>query len=253
MTRNSGSQHCLALNQVNAVIVGNGAIGSALLDNLLQRSALNSVLVLGRTAAAVSEDPRVTHLTFDAEDPQSLINAALQVEQYVKRVHLLINTVGLLHNDQQGPEKRLKSVDPAHLIKSFQINAVLLPLLAQAFSQLLRHDEPSLLASLSARVGSIEDNKLGGWYSYRASKAAHNMLLKTIASEWRLSHRNAIVVALHPGTVHSRLSEPFLTANYQHRVLTPAECASALLAVIGQLQLEDSGKFFDWQGKSIPW
>ena len=245
--------NCLALSQFNVVIVGNGAIGSALLENLLQRQSLNRAVVLGRSAHNASDDERVTYVTFDAEDAESVMTAATRVKESLDRVHLLINTVGLLHNQHQGPEKRLKALNPEHLQQSFQVNAILLPLLAQAFSTLLRHDDPAVLVSLSARVGSIEDNQLGGWYSYRASKAAHNMLLKTIASEWRISHRNVAVVALHPGTVYSRLSEPFLSERYKNRVLTPAECASSLLAVIGGLQLEDSGNFYDWQGKSIPW
>ncbi|MFK8047521.1 MAG: SDR family NAD(P)-dependent oxidoreductase [Halioglobus sp.] len=245
--------NCLAINRLNVVIVGNGAIGSALLEKLLQREELQHVVVLGRSAHTAPEDERVTHLTFDAEDPQSVMFAAGQAQQLLERVHLLINTVGLLHNQHQVPEKRLKAVDPGNLQKSFQVNAVLLLLLSQAFSKLLRHDEPAVLASLSARVGSIEDNQLGGWYSYRASKAAHNMLLKTIAREWRISHRNVTAVALHPGTVHSRLSEPYVSEHYRKRVLTPTECACALLDVIGELRLEDSGNFYDWQGKSIPW
>ena len=245
--------NCLAINHFNVVIVGNGAIGSALLENLLQRQEQIRAVVLGRSAHTVPEDERVTYLPFDAEDPQSVMTAATQVQQSLERVHLLINTVGLLHNQHQVPEKRLKAVDPENLQKSFQVNAVLLLLLAQAFSKLLRHDEPAVLASLSARVGSIEDNQLGGWYSYRASKAAHNMLLKTIAREWRISHRKVTVVALHPGTVHSRLSEPYLSEQYKNRVLTPTECACSLLEVIGQLRLEDTGNFYDWQGKSIPW
>ena len=110
-----------------------------------------------------------------------------------------------------------------------------------------------MLASLSARVGSIEDNQMGGWYSYRASKAAHNMLLKTLAREWRVSHKNVAVVALHPGTVQSRLSEPFVTARYRNRVLAGEESAEALLAVIGGLNAKDTGSFLDWQGKAIPW
>ena len=245
--------NCLALSQFNVVIVGNGAIGSALLENLLQRQSLKRAVVLGRSAHSASDDKRVTYVTFDAEDAESVMTAASRVSDSLDRIHLLINTVGLLHNQQRGPEKRLKALNPEHLQQSFQVNAVLLPILAQAFSKLLRHDEPAVLVSLSARVGSIEDNQLGGWYSYRASKAAHNMLLKTIASEWRISHRNVAVVALHPGTVYSRLSEPFLSERYKNRVLTPAECASSLLTVIGNLQLEDSGNFYDWQGKSIPW
>jgi NAD(P)-dependent dehydrogenase (short-subunit alcohol dehydrogenase family) len=138
-------------------------------------------------------------------------------------------------------------------MRSFAINAMVLPLLVQEFSGLLRHSDPALFASLSARVGSIEDNHLGGWYSYRASKAAHNMLLRTIANEWRLTHRNAVVVALHPGTVQSRLSKPFISPGYKNAVHTPAECAENLVRVLGALTADASGGFFDWEGKAIAW
>jgi NAD(P)-dependent dehydrogenase (short-subunit alcohol dehydrogenase family) len=165
----------------------------------------------------------------------------------------MINTVGLLHSEQQQPEKRLRSLDPVNLQRSFAINAVLLPVLAREFGDLLRHDESSVFASLSARVGSIEDNELGGWYSYRASKAAHNMLLRTMAHEWRVSHPNVVMVALHPGTVRSRLSEPFLSPGYKNTVHTPAEAAECLLSLISGLTAESSGQFLDWQGKAIAW
>lgn len=237
----------------NAVIVGTGAIASALVQCLLQRHRSVRVVMLGRSDSAIPDDPRINYVAFDAGDPDSVLAGAALVEQSFGSIHLLVNTVGMLHSESQLPEKSLKAITADHLQRSFQLNAILLPLLAQAFSILLRHDEPAVLASLSARVGSIEDNQLGGWYSYRASKAAHNMLLKTIAREWRVSHRNVTVAALHPGTVQSRLSEPFLGRNYRNRVLKPDECADALLNVIENLHPQDSGCFLDWQGKVIPW
>jgi NAD(P)-dependent dehydrogenase (short-subunit alcohol dehydrogenase family) len=245
--------HTLTLDAFNVIIVGDGAIGSALLDNLLTRPGLQRAIVLGRRGDPGTQDKRITRLHFDASDPDSITDAASAASELLERAHLLINTVGMLHSGSQQPEKRLQNLKQQQLQQSFLINATLLPLLAQAFSKLLRHDEPALLASLSARVGSIEDNQMGGWYSYRASKAAHNMLLKTLALEWKISHRNTTVVAIHPGTVSSRLSKPFLTPGYKKRVLTPAECAEALLAVISQLHPENSGEFYDWQGKRIPW
>lgn len=247
------SGHPLELGAFSAVIVGDGAIGSALLDKLLARPGLQHAIVLGRGDKPQHQDMRVSRLCFDATDPDTIMAAAIAAGALVERVHILINTVGMLHSDNQLPEKRLQSLKPLQLQQSFLVNATLLPILAQAFSKLLRHDEPAVLASLSARVGSIEDNQMGGWYSYRASKAAHNMLLKTLALEWKLSHRNTTVVALHPGTVASRLSEPFLTPSYKKRVLTPKECAEALLTVISQLHPENSGNFYDWQGQPIPW
>lgn len=126
-------------------------------------------------------------------------------------------------------------------------------MLAQGFSKTLRHDDPGILASLSARVGSIADNDMGGWYSYRASKAAHNMLLRTLSREWRISHRNVTVLALHPGTVASALSQPFVSPTYARRVLQPDECAAYLLQVLKERSTSDSGSFYDWRGEPIPW
>lgn len=245
--------NCLSLDAFNAVIVGDGAIGSALLGALLEKPGLQHLLLLGRSDRPAPDDNRVVRLQFNAGDPGSITDAADTALQAFGRAHLLINTVGLLHNQHLKPEKRLRDIEPQQLKESFVVNATLLPILAQAFEKTLRHDEPAVFASLSARVGSIEDNQMGGWYSYRASKAAHNMLLRTLACEWRITHRNTSVVALHPGTVRSPLSEPFLTPGYKNRVLSPKECAKHLLDVISTLTVEDSGNFYDWQGKSIPW
>lgn len=238
----------------NAVIVGTGAIASALVEELLQRHRSGRVVMLGRSERTIPDDPRVSFVALDAANPDSVFESAMQVQQSFNQIHLLANTVGVLHTESQLPEKNLKAIRADNLQYSFQVNAILLPLLAQAYGKLLRHDQPAMLVSLSARVGSIEDNQMGGWYAYRASKAAHNMLLKTIAREWRISHRNVTVAALHPGTVRSRLSEPFLDEKtYPNRILTPDESAVALLNVIENLGPADSGCFLDWQGKVIPW
>ena len=238
---------------MSVIIVGNGAIGTALAECLIQRDNLRQLVILQRNSEIRIEDPRVRIVAFEAERLESLAVASTLVHEYLDKAHLVINTVGLLHSEHQQPEKRLRSLDPDNLQRSFTVNALLLPVLAQAFGDLLRHVEPSIFASLSARVGSIEDNYLGGWYSYRASKAAHNMLLRTIANEWRVSHRNTLVLALHPGTVHSKLSQPFISAGYKNTVHTPAECAGHLLSVMSGLTLESTGQFFDWQGKAIAW
>lgn len=238
---------------LNVVIVGGGAIGAALLDGLLARPNLGYAAILSRRSRPGGNDPRVAHFHVDAADWGSVTQAAGGVARQVQRVHLLINTAGMLHGPRQQPEKKLADMQQEQLQRSFTINACLLPALAQSFSALLKHDDPAILASLSARVGSIEDNQMGGWYSYRASKAAHNMLLKTLAREWRLSHRNTTVVALHPGTVRSPLSAPFLSPGYRNRVLAPAESAGHLLGVLAGLEPGQSGSFLDWQGEPIPW
>lgn len=249
----SAGTNPLALPAVNVVIVGTGAIGTSLAQALLARPQTTRLFILHRGQAPALADHRVHCVAFDALQPDTIANAAKQVAGHCDRVHVLINTVGMLHSSSQRPEKRLAELEPDKLLHSLALNAVLFPLLAQAFSRLLRHEEPAILASLSARVGSLEDNKLGGWYSYRASKAAHNMLLLSLAREWRVSHRNVILLALHPGTVRSRLSEPFISANYPKRVLVPEESADALLRVMAACEAADSGIFLDWRGEHIPW
>lgn len=243
----------LGLSSLNVVIVGSGAIATALAENFLTRPELNLLVLLRRDQAFTIDDQRVMCLSLDIESTASLHHAAAQVCAATDKVHILINTVGMLHMADQRPEKRLKDLDPEKLLRSFSINSVLLPLLAQSFAALMNHRDPAVLASLSARVGSIEDNRLGGWYSYRASKAAHNMLLKTLSLEWRTTHRNVAVVALHPGTVASPLSDPFVSARYSNTVLTPGQCAVALLTVLTSLDASRTGTFIDWQGKTIPW
>ena len=249
----SADSNPLQMTAANAVVVGCGAIGSAMVSALLQRPQTARLFILHRGAAPAFSDDRVSCINFDALDPDTIVRAAATVGESCDRVHLLINTVGMLHSADQRPEKRLADLDPVDLQRSMALNAALLPQLAQAFSGLLRHKDPALLASLSARVGSLADNRLGGWYSYRAAKAAHNMLLLTLAREWRVSHRNVCLLALHPGTVSSRLSEPFLSPNYPNRVLTPRESAAALLQVMADSGPDDSGRFIDWRGEHIPW
>ena len=243
----------LALDQFNTVILGNGAIGQALAHAIGQYPGSRGLALLGRSGIAGLEGKGIVQLPVDATQPHSITAAAQEIHSSLGNVHLLINTVGVLHREGQQPEKRLRDLQPDNLLYSCQVNGLFVALVADAFAPLLRHDQPSLLASLSARVGSIADNDLGGWYSYRASKATHNMLLRTVSREWRVSHRNTAVVALHPGTVESRLSQPFIGKNYRNRVLTPQECADALLAVMADLTPDDTGRFLDWRGDTIPW
>jgi NAD(P)-dependent dehydrogenase (short-subunit alcohol dehydrogenase family) len=242
----------LDLTRLNVAIVGSGGIASALAQHLLSEYPLETLLMLQRSDCKL-HDPRVHRIAIDARDPQSVQDAGEKAAGLVSRLHLVINTVGVLHDDTVTPEKRLKDVTAQAMHHLMQVNAYLLPQLAQALAPLLRHSEPSVFASLSARVGSIADNDLGGWYSYRASKAAHNQLLRTLSREWRISHRSCCVVALHPGTVATALSNPFTPTNYTKTVLTPQECAQALVNVLAQLGPTDTGSFRAWDGAVIPW
>lgn len=243
----------LRLDAINVAVAGSGGIARALVARLLSDYPVAKLFCLQRGEREVSDDPRVTTVLCDATGPATIIAAGATVAESCDRLHLVINTVGMLHGAGLRPEKRLQDVNAEALLTLATVNAFFLPQLAGALAPLLRHGEPSILASLSARVGSITDNGMGGWYSYRASKAAHNMLLRTLAREWRVSHKHCSVIALHPGTVKTALSEPYTPANYRKRVLSPDECALALLGVLGEVEPSRSGSFLDWQGKDIPW
>lgn len=161
----------------------------------------------------------------------------------------IIVATGALSGGIGGPEKTVKAIDPSAMTALFALNAIGPALVLKHAMRLLPRDRRSVFAALSARVGSIGDNRLGGWYSYRASKAALNQLIHTAAIELARSHRHAICVALHPGTVATPLTE-----NYAGHAKVSADVAARnLLDVIGGLTVSDSGGFFDWAGKPVPW
>lgn len=166
---------------------------------------------------------------------------------------LVFNATGALSVDGSEPEKSLRAINAQDMASQFAVNATAVALALRYFSPLLAHRQTggrAVFASLSARVGSIGDNRLGGWYSYRAAKAAQNQIIHTAAIEIARRHKGAIVVALHPGTVETGLSANYVTA---HEKLTPAQSSAALLEVIDNLSVEDTGGFFDWKGEKIVW
>ena len=237
---------------------GNG-IGLALVDELLADENTALVFAASRKPEQskalrqrASEDPRLQPVTLDATDPSS-IRATQEQLRAAGRLDLVINTVGVLHS-QNGlqPEKRLADINFDDMLLAFDVNALSMMRLAMALEPLLKASRLPTFVSLSARVGSIEDNRLGGWYTYRASKAALNMLLRTLAIEWQRTMPTMTCVALHPGTVNTDLSAPF-TRNSKHPVFSPQESASHLLGVIDQLGPEQNGGFYAWDGKEVPW
>jgi NAD(P)-dependent dehydrogenase (short-subunit alcohol dehydrogenase family) len=163
----------------------------------------------------------------------------------------LIVATGFLHGHGHAPEKALRQVNAAHLQHAFAVNVIGPALLMKHFLPLLAPQGKSAFAALSARVGSIGDNQLGGWYSYRACKAALNQMLHTAAIELKRSRPQAICVALHPGTVATGLSSPFAKTGLD--VQTPAQSAQRLLAVLDDLSPDASGGFFDHLGRAVAW
>lgn len=225
-----------------ALVVGRGGIGQALADVLATGAPGLQLLHLGRT----SEPP------LDLCQDHHLEDLRLRLQQ-APPLRLVINTAGWLHDDGLGPEKRLQAVQRPGLEKSFAINAFGPILLARAVEEALGHGQPAWFASLSARVGSIEDNRLGGWYAYRAAKAAQNQLLHTLALEWRRRRPAVTVTLLHPGTTATPLSEPFRGGVAPEKLFSPDRAARQLLEVLSVQSVERSGAFLAWDGSPIPW
>ncbi len=164
---------------------------------------------------------------------------------------LVIVATGVLQPDGRPPEKSWRDLDPASLARIFALNASGPALVAKHFLPLLPREGRAVFAALSARVGSIGDNRLGGWYGYRASKAALNMLLRTLAIELARKRPDAVCVGLHPGTVDTALSRPFQRNVPTDKLFTPADSARSLLRVLDKLDPEDSGGCFAWDGQRI--
>ncbi|MGI9384764.1 MAG: SDR family oxidoreductase [Methyloligellaceae bacterium] len=223
-----------------AVVVGaNGGLGGAFVELLEADAKCGGVVGLGRQSFP----------PLDMTDEDSIAAAAAEVSAQGS-VDLLIDATGLLHDVSVEPEKTFDNVKPTALVWSFANNAVGPLLLAKHFHALLPRKGKSVFATLSARVGSIGDNRLGGWYAYRMSKAALNMALRTVAIEIARKRPDAVCLALHPGTVATRLSAPFGDEGDKAR---PEDAARRLLAVIDGCDASRTGSFLAYDGSEIPW
>ena len=221
---------------MTAVVIGaTGGIGAALSDALERDS--EPVMRLGRRT-----EPRL-----DLLEEASIAAAAAHIGPGLT---LVIDATGFLHDERYQPEKSLRQIDPTHMALSFAINATGPALLMKHFLPLLARDRRAVFATLSARVGSISHNRLGGWYSYRAAKAALNQIVRSSAVELARTHRLAVCVALHPGTVNTGLSDPFAKAGLE--VQTPHQAAERLVGVIDALTPSKTGLLLDHQGAQIP-
>ena len=225
---------------LRAVVLGaSGALGAAFVDLLRAKPEFAAVLALSRSSTPA----------FDLDDEASIAHCAHAVGQGGV-VHWLIDATGALEIDGVGPEKRLDAISAENLMRSMQINAIGPALLMKHFIPLLASDAPTVYATLSARVGSIEDNRKGGWYGYRAAKAARNMLLQSAAIEASRRRPLAVFAALQPGTVRSKLSRPFVAPS---DAMAPEASASQLLQVLQSLKPTGRAQFVDFKGASIPW
>jgi len=223
----------------HALVIGaSGTIGAAFVDQLQALPHCGSVTALQRHGTP--------HIDFADEDSVAQAASALAAGP---RFHLVVNAAGLLHSDAFMPEKRLADLHYAQMLATFQANTFGPALVLRHFVPLLDR-ERAIVAMLSAKVGSIGDNRLGGWYSYRASKAALNMLVRTAAIEVARTQQNSILVALHPGTVNSRLSRPFRGETIGRAA---AVAAADMLRALDTLTPADSGTFRAYDGAALPW
>ncbi|WP_107852529.1 SDR family NAD(P)-dependent oxidoreductase [Oceanimonas marisflavi] len=223
-------------------IMGGGGIGRALAAACVERG--DEVMLFSRTNPGI-EGVEWHALDNTDEDAMNRVCDELPLPDRV------INTVGMLHSDKRQPEKRIEQLTEAGLQEHMRVNTWPTLALAKLLSARMERRQPLLLAALSARVGSISDNRGGGWYSYRISKAALNMAIKNLGVEWARRFPAACVAGLHPGTVATALSAPFRAGLPEGQLQTPGQAAKHLLAVIDGLAPEHSGRIFAWDGQEI--
>jgi NAD(P)-dependent dehydrogenase (short-subunit alcohol dehydrogenase family) len=236
-----------------AVIGASGGIGRAFVEHLAAADDVAAVLALSRKGKGPEGD-KVEHGTIDTDDEASIAAAAERVERATGGLDLVLVATGMLHGPNGvQPEKSWRQLSPEAMLRLYRTNTVGPALVAKHFLPLLPRQGRCIFAALSARVGSIGDNGLGGWHSYRASKAALNMLLRNFAIEVGRRNGAAVVVGLHPGTVDTSLSEPFQGGVPAGRLFTPSLAAQRMLATLDGLGGADSGGLFAYDGERLPY
>jgi NAD(P)-dependent dehydrogenase (short-subunit alcohol dehydrogenase family) len=256
------------LESINALVVGgNRGIGLGFVQALLHpnfaaqfQTSIAHLFVTYRAevsaeleAIVTNHSDRVTLIPMDITDEAQIAQGIAQIQSQVSRLHLVMYCVGFLHEAGIQPEKSLQQIQASHLIRYFQVNSMGAVLLAKQMLPLVKHSDRSVFASISAKVGSIGDNQLGGWYGYRASKAALNMLMRTTAIEYSRKSPKTLVVMMHPGTTDTELSKPFQRNVPAGKLFPVEQTVAQLLSVIDGLQPEDNGEFFSWDGSRLPW
>lgn len=249
------------IDSITALILGgNSGIGLGFVQQLLSDDRTTRLFAtyrhtpsLGLTQLQTQYPDRLHLLAVDVTDEGQIKDAMQQIQQQCPQLHLVVYCVGLLHDGALQPEKGLQHLQSDRLVRYFQVNSIGAALVAKHILPLIKHGDRSIYATISAKVGSIGDNQLGGWYGYRASKAALNMLMRTVAIEYSRKSPKTIVAMLHPGTTDTPLSQPFQRNVPPEKLFSVERTVTQLLTVLSQLQPEDSGQFFSWDGSRLPW
>ena len=230
-----------------ALVIGAGGIGKQIAEDLSLRESNLEVILCGR------KNLFKNFWELDIESENSLNDLKYKLINSNLNLRLVFNATGRLHSENLNPEKRLQHINRENLIESFAINAFAPILLAKTIEEFINKEFAFNFASISARVGSISDNKTGGWYSYRAAKSAQNQLLKSLSIEWSRKYPKAIITLLHPGTVNTNLSKPFHKFVPEDKLFSPEKASNYMLDILLKQTPLYSGKFFSWDGKEIPW
>jgi len=230
-----------------ALVVGAGGIGRQIAEDLASKENNLEVILCGR------KNVFKNFWELDIENENSLKDFKDKLSKSKLNLRLVLNATGRLHSEKLNPEKRLQHINRENLIESFSINAFAPILLAKTIEEFINKELEFNFASISARVGSITDNKTGGWYAYRAAKSAQNQLFKSLSIEWARKYPKAIITLLHPGTVNTNLSKPFHKFVPKDKLFSPQKTSSYLIDILRHQKPTDSGKFIAWDGKEIPW
>lgn len=231
-----------------AIIGATGGIGQAFIEKYCQDASIENIYAFSRQP--IPKADKITPIEIDITNEISIEKAASQIDQ---PLDLVLVTTGILHTEKHMPEKSIRDLSIEKFTELFAVNTIGPALIAKYFIPLLTKESRSVFAALSARVSSIEDNHLGGWYSYRASKTALNMIIKNLAIEVNRTNKKAIIIGLHPGTVDTKLSQPFQSHIPQEQIFTPAYSVEKLTSVVESVTIDESGSLFDWDYKKIPW
>ena len=233
-----------------AVIGSSGAIGNSISKLLKSEISVESVYNFSRSAISESSE-KEKNIYIDIENEDSIIESIKKIPKDIK-FDLIFVATGILHNDEDiYPEKSIKDISGNKLKKVLMVNTIGPALIGKYFIPFLNKNNKNVFAFLSARVGSISNNKIGGWYSYRASKSALNQIIKNFSIEIKRSNPNSIFIGLQPGTVKSNLSKPFQKNVNSKNLFSPDYSAKKLIDVINNLSIEDTGKLFAWDGEEI--
>jgi NAD(P)-dependent dehydrogenase (short-subunit alcohol dehydrogenase family) len=248
----------IAPDSVAVVVGASRGIGLAIVRRLLERAEIARVYASYRDAATATgllslDDERLVGLRADVTDEASIRSLAARIRDGEKAPTLVIHAAGILHEAGMQPEKSLAQCRPEPLKRAFEVNSIGPLLLARAIIPLMPRRRPAHFAALSAMVGSIGDNRLGGWFGYRASKAALNQFMRTLAVECRRTHPELCITAIHPGTTDTGLSRPFLANVRPDKLYTADRSADRILRVVVSGKPEESGRFMNWDGRPIPW